>query len=589
MIAPIQPAAGMLFGEFRIVRPLSAGGMGAVYIAEQASTGKLRALKLMHPQLCADTRLRERFEQEARVGALVESDHIVQVIGAGIDPANGVPWLAMELLEGEDLAQRMKRCGLLPPQEVHEIFRQLCHALGAAHRAGVVHRDMKPQNVFLARTHSATAPWSVKVLDFGIAKIAAEASTMATASLGTPLWMAPEQTDTRGQIAPATDVWALGLIAFAMLTGRTYWRAANDPMGTAMPVLLREILFEPIDPASTRATALGSAGSLVHPFDAWFARCLAREPSERFQTAQEAFDALGPALFADPRSARPAGAVISAAPPGIGAAAVTSAGTASRLSMTGPTEVAADAQRPPSAAPGARWGAPPSSQPADGSRQGASFAPASAPALASSAPAEALRRPARWRPMLLLAGGLLGGAAAAAALAFATARTPRDVELVQRLPAPARPTVVSAGRGDGARPPAAGADGADAQQPAPGPRHGLVPLPKAPRPSREGGAPAPSTTAQPSAARPFDHAAAHAALQRKGSTAPVHCKGREGPKAVTARVFFNPAGAVQRIGIDPRVAMTPAGSCVHMVLGSTRVPPFDGNELQEVSTTVAIE
>ncbi|WP_437596581.1 serine/threonine-protein kinase [Sorangium sp. So ce590] len=584
MIAPIQPAAGMLFGEFRIVRPLSAGGMGAVYIAEQASTGKLRALKLMHPQLCADTRLRERFEQEARVGALVESDHIVQVIGAGIDPASGVPWLAMELLEGEDLAQRMKRCGPLPPQEVHEIFQQLCHALGAAHRAGVVHRDMKPQNVFLAKTHSATAPWSVKVLDFGIAKIAAEASTMATASLGTPLWMAPEQTETRGQIAPATDVWALGLIAFAMLTGRTYWRAANDPMGTAMPVLLREILFEPIDPASTRATALGSAGSIVHPFDAWFARCLAREPSQRFQTAQEAFDALGPALFVDPR-----GAAISVAPPGIAAAAVTAAGTASRLSMTGPTEVAADAQRPPSAAPGARWGAPPSSQPADRSRQGASSPPASAPALASSAPAEAPPRPAWWRPMLLLAGGLLGGAAAAAALAFATGRTPRDVELVQRLPAPAHPMVVSTGRGDEARPPApaAGADGADAQQPAPGPRHGPVLLPKAPRPSREGGAPA--TTAQPSAARPFDHAAAHAALQRKGSTAPVHCKGREGPKAVTARVFFNPAGAVQRIGIDPRVAMTPAGSCVHMVLGSTRVPPFDGNELQEVSTTVAIE
>ncbi|WP_437808028.1 protein kinase domain-containing protein [Sorangium sp. So ce1078] len=593
MNAPFQPAVGMLFGEFRIVRPLSAGGMGAVYIAEQASTGKLRALKLMHPQLCADTRLRERFEQEARVGALVESDHIVQVIGAGVDQANGVPWLAMELLEGEDLAQRMKRCGLLPPQDVYEIFRQLCHALGAAHRAGVVHRDMKPQNVFLAKTNSATAPWSVKVLDFGIAKIAAEASTMATASLGTPLWMAPEQTDARGQIAPATDVWALGLIAFAMLTGRMYWRAANDPMGTAMPVLLREILFEPIDPASTRATALGRAGCIVHPFDAWFARCLAREPSQRFQTAQEAFDALGPALFVDPRSVRPAGAAISVAPPGV-ATAATPAGTAPRLSMTGPTEMAGDAQRPPSAAPGARGGASPSSHPADRSRPGASFPPASAPALASSAPGEAPPRPARWRPVLLLACGLLGGAAAAA-LAFTNRRAQGEVQVAQRLPAPARPTVVSAGRGGEARAPAP-ADAADVQQPAPGPRHGPVPvlLPKAPRPSREGGATATAATAQPSAAqpgaaRPFDHAAAHAALQRKGSTAPIHCKGKQGPKAVTARVFFNPAGAVQRIAIDPRVAITPAGSCVQMVLSSTRVPAFDGNELQEVSTTVGIE
>ncbi|WP_165374338.1 MULTISPECIES: serine/threonine-protein kinase [Sorangium] len=587
MIAPLQPAVGMLFGEFRIVRPLSAGGMGAVYIAEQASTGKLRALKLMHPQLCADTRLRERFEQEARVGALVESDHIVQVIAAGVDAASGVPWLAMELLEGEDLAQRMKRSGLLAPKDVHEIFQQLCHALGAAHRAGVVHRDMKPQNVFLAKANSATAPWSVKVLDFGIAKIAAEASTMATASLGTPLWMAPEQTDARGQITPATDVWALGLIAFAALTGRMYWRAANDPMGTAMPVLLREILFEPIDPASTRATALGRAGCVVHPFDAWFARCVAREPSQRFQTAQEAFDALGPALFADPRSVRPPGAAISVTPPGI-AAAATPAGTASPVSLSGPTEMATDAQRSADARAGGRGGASAAPPPAERPRPGASSPPASAPAVASSAPTGAPTRPSRWRPMLLLAFGLLGGAAAA--LAVSTGRAGREVQVAQRLPEPARPTVISAGRGDEARPPAS-ADGADAQQPPPGPLHGPVPvlLPKAPRPSRDGGAPETATAAQPGAARPFDHAAAHAALQRKGATAPIHCRGKEGPKAVTARVYFNPAGAVQRISIEPRVAMTQAGTCVQMVLSSARVPAFDGNELQEVSTTVALE
>ncbi|MDC0677998.1 serine/threonine-protein kinase [Sorangium atrum] len=556
MVAPFQPAVGMLFGEFRIVRPLSAGGMGAVYIAEQASTGKLRALKLMHPQLCADARLRERFEQEARVGALVESDHVVQVIGAGVDAASGVPWLAMELLEGEDLSQRMRRSGLLPAQDVHEIFRQLCHALGAAHRAGVVHRDMKPQNVFLAKTQSATARWSVKVLDFGIAKIAAEASTMATASLGTPLWMAPEQTDARGQISPATDVWALGLIAFALLTGRMYWRAANDPMGTAMPVLLREILFEPIDPASVRATALGRAGCIVHPFDAWFARCVAREPSQRFQTAQEAFDALGPALFVDPRSARPAGAAISVVPLGA-AAAITSAGSASRLSMTGPTEVASDARRAPSTP---------------------------APVLASSGPAEAPARPARRGPMLLACG--LAGAFAMAVIAFYAGRAQSDVRLVQRLPVPAHPTVVNPGRGD-ARSPALAGDASE-RQPSPGSRDAPVPAPapRSPRPMREGGT-TPAATAI--AARPFDRGAAHAALQAKADTARIHCKGKAGPKAVTARVFFNPAGAVQRISIEPQVAMTPAGGCVQMLLGSARVPAFDGSELQDVTTTVGIE
>ncbi|WP_437522815.1 protein kinase [Sorangium sp. So ce726] len=577
MVAPFQPAVGMLFGEFRIVRPLSAGGMGAVYIAEQASTGKLRALKLMHPQLCADARLRERFEQEARVGALVESDHVVQVIGAGVDTASGAPWLAMELLEGEDLSQRMRRSGLLSAQDVHEIFRQLCHALGAAHRAGVVHRDMKPQNVFLAKTQSATARWSVKVLDFGIAKIAAEANTMATASLGTPLWMAPEQSDPRGQISPATDVWALGLIAFALLTGRMYWRAANDPMGTAMPVLLREILFEAIDPASVRATALGRAGCIVHPFDAWFARCVAREPSQRFQTAQEAFDALGPALFVDPRSVRAAGAGISVVPFSA-AAAITSAGSASRLSMSGPTEMASDPQRAPSWPAGA----------------GASSSPVSArapstpaPVLASSGPVEAPRKPARRGPLLLACG--LAGGFAMAAIAFYAGRAQSDVRLVQRLPVPAHPTVVSPGRGGEARSPALAGDanGAGERQPPPGPRDAPVPAPapRSPRPTREGTAPAATAIA----ARPFDRGAAHAALQAKGATARIHCKGKAGPKAVTARVFFNPAGAVQRISIEPQVAMTPAGSCVQMLLGSARVPAFDGSELQDVMTTVGIE
>ncbi|WP_437851118.1 serine/threonine-protein kinase [Sorangium sp. So ce363] len=577
MVAPFQPAVGMLFGEFRIVRPLSAGGMGAVYIAEQASTGKLRALKLMHPQLCADARLRERFEQEARVGALVESDHVVQVIGAGVDTASGVPWLAMELLEGEDLSQRMRRSGLLSPQDVHEIFRQVCHALGAAHRAGVVHRDMKPQNVFLAKTQSATARWSVKVLDFGIAKIAAEASTMATASLGTPLWMAPEQSDPRGQISPATDVWALGLIAFALLTGRMYWRAANDPMGTAMPVLLREILFEPIDPASVRATALGRAGCIVHPFDAWFARCVAREPSRRFQTAHEAFDALGPALFVDPldpRSVRAAGGAISVVPFSA-AAALTPAGPASRLSMTGPTEMASDAQRAPSSPAGAR---PPVTP---------------APVLASSAPPEAPPRPARRGPLLLACG--LASGFAMAAMAFYAGRAQSDVRLVQRLPVPAHPTVVSPGRGGDARSPALAGDanGAGERQPSPGPRDAPAPAPapRSPRPTREGTAPAATAiaAAQPSAPRPFDRGAAHAALQAKGATARIHCKGKAGPRAVTARVFFNPAGAVQRIAIEPQVAMTPAGSCVQMLLGSARVPAFDGSELQDVTTTVGIE
>src|SRR5687768_13017299 len=96
-------------GDYRIVEPLNAGGMGAVYVVEQLSTSKQRALKVMHPQLVADPELRRRFEQEARVGSRIESEHVVDVQAAGVDPATGMPWLVMDLLRGEDLARRVAR------------------------------------------------------------------------------------------------------------------------------------------------------------------------------------------------------------------------------------------------------------------------------------------------------------------------------------------------------------------------------------------------------------------------------------------------------------------------------------------------
>src|SRR5215213_4820559 len=122
--------------------------MGSVYVVEQLSTGAERALKLMHATLADDPDMRRRFEIEARVGARIESDHIAQVMGAGVDPASGMPWLVMELLKGEDLHAYSKRRGPLDAGEVLAIFEQLCHALGAAHHANVVHRDLKPDNVF---------------------------------------------------------------------------------------------------------------------------------------------------------------------------------------------------------------------------------------------------------------------------------------------------------------------------------------------------------------------------------------------------------------------------------------------------------
>ncbi len=272
------------------------GGMGAVYVAEQISTGRKRALKLLLPTLVENPKTRERFEQEARIASRIESDHVVEVVGAGIDPASGAPWLAMELLDGETLAARIARMGPMRPPEALEMFRQLCHALGAAHAAGLVHRDIKPENLYLAVPRREAIPFTLKILDFGIAKLTEDVrgNGGATGAVGSPLWMAPEQTGSTG-VGPTADVWALGLVAFFCLTGRNYWRVANSEEAT-LQGLLREVLVDTLEPASVRATAFGTRHLLPPGFDAWFAHTVTREPSHRFQNAAQALNGLHPIL-----------------------------------------------------------------------------------------------------------------------------------------------------------------------------------------------------------------------------------------------------------------------------------------------------
>ncbi len=303
--APLLLAGTVVGGDFVVERPLDEGGMGAVFVATQRSTGKKRALKLMHRELLRDPLFVKRFEQEAKVGAQIASDHVVETVAAGVDLAIGLPYLVMELLEGEDLRTRIDTHGAISVPEAAEILEQLAHGLGAAHAASIVHRDLKPENVFLARTRRAGAgSVTVKLLDFGIARLAAEAATRSTRSaVGSPLWMAPEQTQP-GAISPAADVWALGLVAYEMLTGRHFWRSAADDTATTAQ-LLREVVLDPIPPASVRADEQGVAQRVPPGFDAWFARCLAREPAARFANAGVAWSALAPVL--SPTAGRPSG------------------------------------------------------------------------------------------------------------------------------------------------------------------------------------------------------------------------------------------------------------------------------------------
>jgi TonB family protein len=296
MSQPTLSPGSVFASEFRIERPLAEGGMGAVYIAEQLGTGQRRALKVMQPQLLPDEKSRQRFLEEARIGSRIESEHVVQVVAAGVDPASGTPWLAMELLDGADLDRYVRGRGALPVAEALELLEQAAHALADAHAKGIVHRDLKPENLFVAKSRRRGAEHTVKILDFGIARTIAEsrAGATVTTAIGSPLWMAPEQAQTGAKLRPATDVWALGLIAFFVFSGRSYWRSANHAEFN-LQALLVEVMTQPIDPASARAAELGA--NVPHGFDAWFARCVVREPEARWPDAGVAIRELRNALM----------------------------------------------------------------------------------------------------------------------------------------------------------------------------------------------------------------------------------------------------------------------------------------------------
>ncbi len=291
-----QLAEGALFGgDHRVLRVIHTGGLSTLYEVENTSTGVHRALKVVHGALGRDPKLRELFLEEAKRIGRVESDHVAELIACGVDAATDLPYAITELLQGETLAALVARRGALTPREAREILEQTTHALAAAHDVGLVHRDLKPESIFLAQSRSSTASFRVAVLFLGIGKLASEAKHNTTAAMSRPLWMAPEQAETDATPTPATDVWSLGLLAYLALTGRSYWKTARD-MGSAMMSLMREVLFEDVAPASQRAREQGVLDNLPFGFDPWFERCLARDPAQRFQHARAAMQELSASL-----------------------------------------------------------------------------------------------------------------------------------------------------------------------------------------------------------------------------------------------------------------------------------------------------
>ena len=288
-------ADGSVFANrYKVVRCLARGGMGAVYEVIHLDTKRRRALKAMHPHILHSEELRERFHREARVAAEVESDFIVDVFDTGVDEETQMPFLCMELLRGEELSRRLRKLGRIPAEEVALFLHQTALALDKTHAAGIVHRDLKPENLFI--TEREDGPPRVKVLDFGIAKVIADGATSAatTLSIGTPLYMSPEQFTPRARLTGASDIYALGMIAYTCLVGAAYWEEESRVGNVfAFGAIARN---GPSEPASVRAAKRGV--TLPAGFDEWFAKVTNVDAEARFSPATAATRALGEILGA---------------------------------------------------------------------------------------------------------------------------------------------------------------------------------------------------------------------------------------------------------------------------------------------------
>jgi serine/threonine-protein kinase len=267
-------AGQMLVGKYRIERTLGAGGMGAVFLAENVDLGRKVAIKVLLPQAAGNAEMVARFRQEARAAAAIGHPGIVDVLDLG-RTEEGAEFIVMEHLRGETLGDRLTREGPLSVAAALEILGRLLDALEAAHRHGIVHRDLKPDNIFLV---SEPVP-TVKILDFGISKLSAQheqvVRTATGAVMGTPLYMSPEQALAERDIGPSTDLYSLGAILYQMLGGRPPFTTDN-----AARLLLMVTSEMPAPVTTLREDLPGPLGALVMDL-------LKKDPTERPGSATE--------------------------------------------------------------------------------------------------------------------------------------------------------------------------------------------------------------------------------------------------------------------------------------------------------------
>ncbi len=289
-----------LGGRYRLIELLGRGGMATIYRAHDRQLDRDVAIKVLRPEYGNDPAFLARFRQEAQAAASLNHPNVVGVYDFGDDPAG--PYIVMELVDGEDLATLVRRNGPLPPRQAARLAAGIARGLAAAHARGIVHRDMKTSNVLLTRDGVP------KVGDFGIARAMAEAQlTLPGTTLGSVHYFSPEQA--RGEAAtPSSDVYALGIVLFELLTGRRPWEG-DSAAGVALARLQGPI---PV-PSESRA-------GVPPELDAIVRRALARDPADRFASAADFADALDAFVAGRPaRTGAGAGAVGIAAGGGAGA------------------------------------------------------------------------------------------------------------------------------------------------------------------------------------------------------------------------------------------------------------------------------
>jgi serine/threonine-protein kinase len=278
-------AGVVINSDLTLVRHLGAGGMATVWLAEHRRLGCEVVVKFLSESLVTDVDAQIRFTREVTATVQVRSPHVVQILDHGISPM-GLPFIVMELLEGCDLSKTMKE-GPLSPDEILHVMEGVAAALGKAHERGIVHRDIKPANVFMC--NGGPRPF-VKLVDFGIAKRLEDVTMTATnAFLGTPAYMSPEQLRGARHVDHRSDLWALGVLAFHMFTGRPPFHGPN------IANVIHTILSEDFP----RLTQLRP--DLPPALDAFMRRALAKDPDERFQSAAVLIAAFAEAV---PTSAR---------------------------------------------------------------------------------------------------------------------------------------------------------------------------------------------------------------------------------------------------------------------------------------------